>query len=388
MTTTIMTTRERFLRCNRFEPVDRVPNAELGAWVQTVDRWHGEGMPAEQVPKLLTLRGNDYLGLDCFDFVPIDIFPVPRFETEVIEQDERTVLYRDEEGTIRRALKEGQVGAPGSPFMGGQRMSMDQIVKCPVENRADFEEMKKRYDPYDPLRCPDDWDQRVEQWRTRDCPLALTQIGRFGLYSMLRRWMGTENACTVFYDDPALAEEMLDFMVEFFMQLVERALDEVTVDWFNWFEDYAFKTGPLVSPSIFKNFLLPRYQRVNEHLRARGIDIISLDTDGNYDVLMPLIIEAGFNHMWPLEQAAGMDAVRLRKEYGNKMALAGGIDKRVLTKGKKEIEEELLRQVPYLLETGGYIPTVDHSIPPDVPYENFLYYLDFKRRLIEGRDGA
>jgi uroporphyrinogen decarboxylase len=261
-------------------------------------------------------------------------------------------------------------------------------VSFPVEDRAGFEEIRKRYNPHSPARYPRWWNDLVRCYRGRDYPLALTGIGGFGLYSMLRRWMGTENACTVFYDDPALAEEMLDFMTDFFIELTTRALHDVDVDWYNWFEDFAFKTGPLVSPHIYKQFLLPRYQRVNAHLRRHGVDIISLDSDGNVDVLLPLIIEAGFNHLCPLEQAAGTDAVAIRKQYGNALALMGSIDKREIAKGKKAIEQELLRQVPFLLEKGGYIPTIDHSIPPDVSLDNFRYYLDLKREIIEGRYGA
>jgi uroporphyrinogen decarboxylase len=89
-----------------------------------------------------------------------------------------------------------------------------------------------------------------------------------------------------------------------------------------------------------------------------------------------------------MEQAAGMDAVRIRRQYGNALAFLGSIDKREIAKGKHEIEQELFRQVPYLIEAGGYIPSIDHSIPPDVSYPNFMYYLDVKRKILEGRHGA
>lgn len=258
---------------------------------------------------------------------------------------------------------------------------MDQYIDFPVKTRRDFEEMRKRYDPLDSQRYPENWGYLVREWRERDYPLALTQIGGFGLYSMLRRWMGTERACTVFYDDPTFAEEMLDFLVEFFIKLTERALKEADADWYNYFEDFAFKTGPLVSPQIYSRFLLPRYRRINEHLRKYGIEIISLDSDGNFEVLLPLIIEAGFNHLCPLEQASSMDPVRIRKEYRRAFALLGGIDKREIAKGKREIQREVERILP-VLESGGYIPTIDHSIPPDIPYENFLYYLELKRKVL------
>jgi hypothetical protein len=56
--------------------------------------------------------------------------------------------------------------------------------------------------------------------------------------------------------------------------------------------------------------LLKRYRRINGHLRAHGINIISIDSDGNIEVLLPMPIEAGFNHILPVEQAASMDAVK------------------------------------------------------------------------------
>jgi uroporphyrinogen decarboxylase len=295
----------------------------------------------------------------------------PPFEHNVIENDERIVVFRDGGGVVRRSLKDGT--------------SMDQYMEFPVKDRSGFLEMKKRYDPRSPTRYPSYWEDWVRCYQGRDYPLALTGIGGFGFYSMLRRWMGTENACTIFYDDPTLAEEMLDFLVEFFTEVVSKALNSVDVDWYNYFEDFAFKAGPLVSPQIFKRFLLPRYRRINDYLRGYGIDIISLDSDGNIEILLPMIIESGINNIVPLEQAAGMDAVRIRREYGTALTLWGSIDKRELAKGRKGIEQELLRQVPTLLETGGYIPTVDHAIPPDVSYDNFRFYLELKAKIIDGR---
>jgi len=374
-----MNARERFLACNRFEPVDRVPFVEIAVWGQTVERWLKEGMPCD-VDTSFYLNGNEYFGFDRWEYLPLDVGMIPAFDHEVLEEDERTILFRGADGIVHRALKEGTVR--------GTRPSMDQYLRFPVTDRASFLKMKPRYNPDAPIRYPRWWADVVRCYQGRDYPLALTGIGGFGFYSMLRRWMGTEGACTIFYDDPALAEEMLDFLADFFIRLTTRALRDVEVDWYNYFEDFAFKTGPLVSPSIFKRFLLPRYRRINEHLRGHGVEIISLDSDGNTEVLLPLILEAGFNHLCPMEQAAGMDAVRIRKEYGSALALMGSIDKREIAKGKREIEQELLRQVPFLVETGGYIPTIDHSIPPDVSYENFLYYLEVKKKVLDGRYGA
>jgi uroporphyrinogen decarboxylase len=190
----------------------------------------------------------------------------------------------------------------------------------------------------------------------------------------------------VFYDDPVFAEELLDFYTQFTMETIHKALHDVQFDYFNIFEDFAGKGGPLVSPKIFKRFLLPRYRQVTDFLHRHGVEFISMDSDGDVRVLIPLIIEAGINCLWPLEVAAGMQPLQIRKEYGRDLRLWGGIDKRELTKGRKEIRAELLRQAPAIIEDGGYIPTLDHDVPPDIPYDNFMTYLEIKRRIIEGRD--
>ncbi len=78
-----------------------------------------------------------------------------------------------------------------------------------------------------------------------------------------------------------------------------------------------------------------------------------------------------------------MNPVALRKKYGKDLTLMGGIDKRALTKDKKSIEAELMGKLPYLFSSGGYIPFVDHTMPPDIPYDNFRYYMDLKRKLLE-----
>jgi uroporphyrinogen decarboxylase len=197
--------------------------------------------------------------------------------------------------------------------------------------------------------------------------------------------MGTEGLSLAFYDQPKMMHEMMDFLADFFIEVTRKALREVQIDYFNFFEDMAYKTAPLVSPKTFREFMLPRYKRVVAHLKKHGVQIITLDTDGNCEPLIPLYIEAGVTGIWPCEIAANMDPVRLRREYGKDLTLAGGIDKRELARGKKEVEAEVRRRILPLLESGGFIPHVDHTVPPDVPYANFMYYLDLKRKCAEGR---
>ena len=85
--------------------------------------------------------------------------------------------------------------------------------------------------------------------------------------------------------------------------------------------------------------------------------------------------------MLPVE-AAHTDPVVLRETQGENMLLFGGVNKRELAKGMESIDRELERLRP-LVESGGYIPTVDHRVPPDVSYKDYLYYLEKKQEILQ-----
>ncbi|MHB0936053.1 MAG: uroporphyrinogen decarboxylase family protein [Armatimonadota bacterium] len=368
-----MTQRERFRRVMEFQPVDKVPNYELCCWGQTLERWEAEGMPRDL--NMNFFEGEPYFGLERRGFVYLNIFLDPTFAYEVLEEDERYIVARYEDGSVTRALKEGTVR--------GTRPSMDQHLSHPVTDRASFEAMKQRYDPRLRTRYPQPWfDEWARMWKTRDYPLFLLGNGTFGLYSWLRRWCGTEAISYLFYDEPELVEEMLDFATDFLLELIEPALQQVECDAFNYFEDFAGKGGPLISPQIFEKFFLKRYQRINARLNGAGIKYIWLDSDGETWQIIPLLMDAGITCHWPLERASGMDPREVRKRFPG-LALAGGIDKMEIAKDRKAIETELYSLLPPMLESGGYLPILDHAFPPDISYDNFRYYLEVKEKLLQ-----
>ena len=142
-----------------------------------------------------------------------------------------------------------------------------------------------------------------------------------------------------------------------------------------------YNRGPLISPRLFREFMVPQYKRVTGLLREHGCWLNIVDCDGDIRQLIPLWLEAGINCFFPLEVRAGSDPVAIREQYGRKALLMGGVDKTALIRGGKAIDEELRRVKP-VVEDGGYIPHVDHRVPADVSYENYLYYLKKKRQLI------
>ena len=373
-----LSNRERLLRTVHGQPVDRGVNWEIGLWGQTIERWCNEGLPRDidldQLGSLM--HGGEYFGLDRVDWFGIPCWPIPPFEYEVYEEDERYIVYRDGRGIVHRALKEGTVR--------GTRLSMDQYLSHPVTCREDFLAIKKRFNPKSPARYPLWWSDQVRILRGRDYPLILGYDGDFGFYWKLRELMGTEGVSYAFYDQPALIEEICEFLTDFFIETMHRAVDEVEFDIYIFAEDWAGKGGPLISPALFKRFFLPGYRRICDFLRSHGVQAIWVGSDGYFPQLIPLLFEAGVDGQGPTEVAAGMDPLWLRREFGPDLFIFGGIDKRELAKDRAAIDRELYSKLPPLLEQGKFIPTVDHTIPPDVPLANFEYYLERKQRLLEG----
>jgi uroporphyrinogen decarboxylase len=109
-----------------------------------------------------------------------------------------------------------------------------------------------------------------------------------------------------------------------------------------------------------------------------------IDTDGNPEPVLPLMMEAGVDAIWPMERAAEQDPLRLRKKFGRSLRLWGGVDKRELAKGPAAIDAHL-RTLRPLLEEGGFIPTVDHTVPPDVSWASFQHYVGAKAKLLAGK---
>jgi len=373
-----MTQKERLNRSLQFKPVDRPPFMEIALWEQTVERWRDEELPDAAASADL-LSGNEYFGLEGYDIVLFNLtFPQPCPEDRMISEDKRYITFIDGMGRKRIALKEGMIR--------GMRVSMDSYVEHPVKTREDFRHIKSGYEIDFEDRLPENWaDVKASLKKSLRPSMFLDRyFASFGYYSMLRNWMGTEGLSYMFYDDPGLVHDCLNFLTEFITTFLTIALSEVSFDLYYIHEDLAGRNGPLLSPDLFERFFLPHYTKLVELLKSHGVKNVIVDTDGNFEVLIPLFLEAGVEGFGPIEAAAGMDALQLRKKYGNAFFMIGGIDKRVLTRDREAVKRELKRVIPPMLEQGGFIPTIDHSIPPDVRLDSFKYYLEMKWKAIHG----
>lgn len=364
-----MNHRQRFAATMHYQPRDRVPLFDFNYWDETLEVWHTQGLPAGVTKASI----HEFFGLD-FDFSRVtfatgtEMGLLPRFEELVLEDraDEQIVQQADGVRVLRKK----------------HHASIPLHVGHLLEDRESWERhYKPRLDPSHPDRMPPDLAARVAAWQNPEHgELAVPWVG--GLYGWLRDWMGVEKLSYVMYDDRPWFEEMVGTVADCIYGTLERLLSAgARVDACAFWEDMCYNAGPLMSPRLFKQILVPQYRRITDLLHRYGVDLIWVDCDGKIEKLLPLWLEAGINCMFPIEVGTwGGDPVAYRREYGRDLRLMGGFDKRILAGPREGIAREIERLAP-LVEEGGYIPFCDHLVPPDVPLAHYQFYLEIAHKV-------
>jgi hypothetical protein len=359
--------RQRFNATMHYEPRDRAPLLDFGFWDETLVIWYEQGLP-RSVTKSNSHRffGMDFRLEAGTGPTGTSVGLVPLFEEMVLENLGDRVVMQQTNGV--RVLRH--------KFMSSIPHPTRHLL---TDRNSWLKHYKPRLDPTHPVRYPADWDERVKVWTDpeRDFPIFLPGGS---LYGWLRDWMGMENLSLVLYDDPAWFEEMVTTLADCTIATLSRLLETgAQFDGCSMWEDMCYNAGPLMSPQHFQQFLVPHYRRISDLLNRYGVDVIWVDCDGKIDALVPLWLDAGINCMFPIEVGTwGADPIQFRQRYGEDLLMMGGFSKRILARSRDDIKAEVHRLAP-LIEEGGYIAFCDHRVPPDVPLENYMYYLETVR---------
>jgi len=319
-----MTSRERFRETMRYGRPDRVPYFEEGLRDDVLERWHEQGLP----------EGADLAAMfhtDHRERMPVNIEPIPP-------------------------------------------------MGKPITSRADFDELRRRLDPDDPRRLPDDWPARVAAWRERGHVLELQLHRGFFLSMGVGAWATFEPVIYLLHDHPSLVQDVLDLYGDFGARLAERIFREVDVDCVIFSEPIGGNNGPLLSPRTYREFVLASYQPILDAARRGRVETLVYVTYANARALLPSVVEAGFDCLWACEvNTEAMDYRAIRREFGPALRLIGGIDLDVLLLDEAAIRREMEEVIPPLLAQGGYVPLADGRVRANVPFANYRLY----RRLLE-----
>ena len=282
----------------------------------------------------------------------------PRFDERVIEETDGYVVKINHHGAKVRNLKD--------------ETSMPEFLEYPIQGPRSLDWLRERLDPRAPGRTSPDWlaTARCDQGSGR---AVFSNGGSY--FGFLNEHMGTERLMTAYFDAPDFVHAVNDMLCVLCEQALRTVLPEFALDFVGYHEDMAYRNGSIISPEMFGEFMSPYYRRVRDAWAPHGVDVHIMDSDGDIRQLIPLWLDCGVNVFTPMEVAAGMDVLALREQYGRQIGMMGGFDKRILAAGRGAIRAEVERLRP-VIEEGGYVPSCDHGVPPDVPWDHYKYFVD------------
>jgi len=324
----------------------------FGPLVGLKEEWAAQGASPEE------------LDLSAFRFrcpmeagVPVNTGFIGGREEQILEETDEHIIARDRMGRrVRLCKKAASLALP---------------LDYPVRNMDDWRKFKRHYE-FREDRFGKDWEKVA---RDHLAAGRVVCVGIPGGFAEPRELLGDEALCLAYYEHPELVHDILKTIGDTAFAVLDRVSRAVQVDKLTVGEDLAGKSGPLVGPNQVREFIRPYYRRIWDMLQQRGARVFSQDSDGNVEPVIPAFLDAGLNHMFPMEPAAGMDIVKLRRRYGKRLAFSGGIDKHVIRRSKAEIVAELEYKIPPMVRTGGCVLGLDHRIPNGTPLENYRFYV-------------
>jgi len=349
-----LTTRERFSRIYNHQDADRIPIAD-NPWRATVERWHREGLP-EGVSYI------DYFDLD--KIASINPNNSPRYEIRTLEETEEYKITTTDWGVT---FKDWKHAASAPEFLDFTLIDRDSWAKAkarmtPTRDRINWEHLRANY----------------ARWREEGYWI---EGGLWFGFDITHSWaVGTERLLCALIEDPEWCSDMFSHQLETGLALLQMVLDEgYSFDTVTWPDDMGYKGTQFFSLDIYRELMKPYHKRAIEWAHARGIKA-RLHSCGNINPFIPELIEIGLDALNPLEVKAGMDPVKIKRQYGRDLVLHGGVNA-VLWDHPDQIKAEMERVIPVLKENGGYIFASDHSIPSSVSLEDFRQIIDLAKSL-------
>ncbi len=316
---------ERFRALMNFQEVDRLPRWEWAMWWdQTIERWHGEGLPTE-LKFSQVLEISDYFGLD----------PYKQF------------WFSTTDATIE---------------------ATQHHVEGSVANMDDYLRLRPSLFPTHEKAIAS-----MEAWaRRQSSGEAVVWCTFEGFFWFARTLLGFERLIYAFYDEPELIHTISRDLLAFNLRLLHSLDKSCRPTFVTLAEDMSYNHGPMISKDIFTEFMAPYYRQLVPELKERNILTI-VDTDGDVTRLIPWLEEVGVEGVLPLERQAGVDIAKLRQAHP-RFRFIGAFDKLTMSRGEAAMRAEFERLKP-LFSTGGFIPSVDHQTPPEVSLEQYRLYL-------------
>jgi uroporphyrinogen decarboxylase len=322
--------RERILAALRREPIDRVPYVETTIGLRIGGRLLGQTLPFVEIPQLgLNLRHG--------------------------EDDKRLsrLLHRDNISfrLIPPTFSKKERGKEGQLFVG------DGLIKTMDDFRKMFwlpdPEDHSLYDPIKPLVM------RKEEF-------AVIFSTRLGFLSTLIS-IGFQTFMESLYLNPELIDAVMGAYVDWSARVIRRVCD-MGVDAVFTTDDFAFNSGPFISPASFRQWVVPYHKRASQEITVPWI----IHTDGEIDLIVEDLLSMGISGIHPIDPNC-MDIRAFKRKFGERVCILGNVDLNTLGMGTPEETYSEVRNLIKDLGPGyGYILSSGNSVPDYAKPENML----------------
>ncbi len=356
-----MTSIERIARIMKRQPVDRIGVFEH-FWGDTVSLWQSQGhiRPGESL--------EDHFGYDMQGFWPFNFTAKLDFEPVVVEETEETILRRDGNGALLRTSKTHDATPEHVDFL--------------VQDRAGWEEHIK------PFLVPDR--ARINFEGYREARRRAAEAGRFffwsgvNVFELMHPVCGHQHMLMGMATDPDWVADMVGTFARLTVNLMEILFSEEGAPDGVWFyEDMGFKGRPFMSPDMYREIIQPGHRETIQFAKNLGLPVV-MHSCGYVEPLVPGMIESGVDCLQVIEVKAGMDLLKLYRDFGDRLSFMGGMDVRVLYSNDLEaIDRELRAKIPIVKGNHGYVLHSDHSIPNQVSHDSYAHFV--RRGLELGR---
>jgi uroporphyrinogen decarboxylase len=326
--------------------------------------FYDDGWPAHGYPK-----GKDPVEFFDFDLVNcggwFDTSPVLG-RNDVLEETAEWRITRDGRGAVMKQWKD--------------RSGVPEHIGFEITTPAIWRQYRDRLLAADRSRLGDipGIKKNLETARAR---------GKFGVYGnvfvfeILRGTMGDVNFLPALIEEPEWIHDFCRVYLDHFRTHFEILFKEAGVPDGMWiYEDWGFRNGLFCSPATMKEMIMPYEKALVSFFKDYGLPVI-LHSCGDIRKAIPLIVDAGFDCLQPMEAKAGCNVLDIARTYGDKLAYMGNIDVvQLSTNDPAKVRDEI---VPKLTELRNmripYFFHSDHSIPPSIRYETYQLALDLFR---------
>jgi uroporphyrinogen decarboxylase len=362
----MLTSKERIQRIINHQPVDRIGLFEV-FWREARERWAAEGHLA--APEV----ASDHFGLDMRrtggEVTPsawglVNLIANLDAGDEVIEENDSSKLVRNGNGAVLRWGKDRGSAPEHVSFLVKDRKGWEEHIRPHLVDSKNY----ARRIAFDRYR------ETLAENARRQTFLCSTVLGAFDAMNAL---CGHECILVAMATDPAWINDMADVYGKIVVEMLEMLYAKEGLPDALWvWDDLGFKRRPFMSPGMYREMIMPAHKRVMDFAHGKGLPVV-LHCDGLVESLIPSLIEAGVSCLQPIEIKAGMDLLRIKKNFGERLALVGGMNVLTLVSNDLNlVRQELEAKVPGVMQGSGYILQVDHSCPGEVNYDTYKYFVE------------